>query len=158
MSWNVCSYLYWIDRGNGTIERANITSGSADGREIIQRSSNRCINVLAIDYDQHAIYWSDRCASQIGTCWMDGEGFTVMFKGGIYFCSGLDVFNGTMYWSQLQYPNYLVIYATTGEGPPRMVMFGRNIAQINALKVVHPLKQWLPDSECTLYIYNIFIV
>ena len=82
---------------------------------------------------------------------MDGKRFVIMLRDNIYFCGGIDVYNGTVYWSQVQTSALHAIFAKDKAGPQRTMMMSHTLHSVHAIKVVHPLKQRLPDGRFSYY-------
>ena len=94
-------WLYWVDRGEKTLEVAAITG---EGREVLESGRRvSCAWPLTLDYSEHTVYWINYCDSRMLSISMDGsQSSKSVHVTNAFFPYGISIFNSTIFWTQEQ--------------------------------------------------------
>lgn len=90
-------HLYWADRGNGTLRRANL-----DGTGVTTLVSGLMGPAgIALDLDGGRIYWVEMFGGRVARANLDGTGVQTLVSGVTQpFRIALDLAGGRMYWTE----------------------------------------------------------
>ena len=96
----ICRLMYWTDWGQpATIERASMDGTS---QTVLHNTGLVWPNGLTIDYATQTLYWVDAQLDRIETSTASGTGRRILSTTNIYHPFGIDVFQGTLYWTDWQ--------------------------------------------------------
>ena len=97
-------HIYWLDREDNTIGRANLDGSGPDPQFIVpggSASSNGgcgALGVESVTVDSRYVYWTNIDDGTIGRANLDGSGQTPAFLSGAFRPSGIAVTGSDLYW------------------------------------------------------------
>ena len=139
-------FMYWTNRLDRMIERANLSSMSTTREMMTDRLE--CPSPLTIDYDARVLYWTDYCWYRIECMALDGGGYHMIQDANIFFSGAMTLFNNTLYWIQ-SVPIGIFATSKTGGEEAKLIFLGTSTQPFRDIKVVHPSRQYIQPGNCT---------